>query len=91
MYFDCTFTYGEHDVKDFARDVADEIRGMKQNVLEDTYVEVDVVCDVTGEGEYRNFDFKVYLDEDDEEGFELLCDEIEDRLEAEINKRLPYF
>jgi len=89
MYVDCTFVNGEDDLNEFIEEVIDEIKRSKESVLEDAYVEVDVVCDITGEGEYRNFDFKVYLDEEDEEGFELLCDEVEDRLEAEINKRLP--
>jgi len=90
MYIDCAFVNGEDDLNEFIENVVNEIKRSKESVLEDAYVEVDVVCDITGEGEYRNFDFKVYLDEENEEGFELLCDEVEDRLEVEINKRCNY-
>jgi len=86
MWIDFEFTNEEDDIRTFVEDVIEYIEDNETEIREDLVVDVDIVCKV--DGEYYNFDFKVYMDEDSEDEFEKLVDEVAKKLEYELNRRV---
>ena len=83
MILDVYVNNEETSISEAGEELADELRRYKNDIVQDGYVNVDVVFELR-ENDYRNFDFVSYCDEED---FEEFIDKTVDKFENELKLR----
>ena len=76
------------NIEECLDDVRKELNDREEEIKDDTFVMIDVICEIDI-NEYSNFDFTIYYDESEaENNIENIKDRIIDKLEKELKSRV---